>query len=279
MSRDPQPGLVPLYRWTKAGDPDVSLYTNGGAPSAGGSWQNQGIEGYVAPSSPNVQGMTKLYRLDNKASGRGDGLYTTSITDRNALLGLPRATFGESSHTSPMFAKAMGLSIEVSYPQDLVSKTTLEYRRYGSNDGWTTAPVGIQTSFGSAHRFDVSQFPAGNYEYRVRNTNAQMTRDVGSGTFTIGAESTNGNLPPLPGGVEQGSAIIDGYPYRVLQWPKPAAGWTVEFRYWPQGNSSAVTTRTVGNGLFAYGDGRTVGMGINRQGVAVNWGRAASNTR
>ncbi|WP_289241151.1 LysM peptidoglycan-binding domain-containing protein [Delftia sp.] len=272
VSRDPQPGLVPLYRWTKAGDPDVSLYTNGGAPSAGGSWQNQGIEGYVAPSSPNVQGMTKLYRLDNKASGRGDGLYTTSITDRNALLGLPRATFGESSHTSPMFAKAMGLSIEVSYPQDLVSKTTLEYRRYGSNDGWTTAPVGIQTSFGSAHRFDVSQFPAGNYEYRVRNTNAQMTRDVGSGTFTIGAESTNGNLPPLPGGVEQGSAIIDGYPYRVLQWPKPAAGWTVEFRYWPQGNSSAVTTRTVGNGLFAYGDGRTVGMGINRQGVAVNWG-------
>ncbi|MFG0787541.1 Ig-like domain repeat protein [Delftia tsuruhatensis] len=272
VSRDPQPGLIPLYRWTKAGDPDVSLYTNGGAPSAGGSWQNQGIEGYVAPSSPNVQGMTKLYRLDNKSSGRGDGLYTTSITDRNALLGLPRATFGGSSHTSPMFAKAMGLSIEVSYPQDLVSKTTLEYRRYGSNDGWTTAPVGIQTSFGSAHRFDVSQFPAGNYEYRVRNTNAQMTRDVGSGTFTIGAESTNGNLPPLPGGVEQGSAIIDGYPYRVLQWPKPAAGWTVEFRYWPQGNSSAVTTRTAGNGLFAYGDGRTVGMGINRQGVAVNWG-------
>ncbi|WP_062794176.1 LysM peptidoglycan-binding domain-containing protein [Delftia acidovorans] len=273
VSRDPQPGLIPLYRWTKAGDPDVSLYTNGGAPSAGGSWQNQGIEGYVAPgATTEVPGMTKLYRLDNKASGRGDGLYTTSITDRNALLGLPRATFGGSSHTSLMFAKVMGLSIEVSYPQDLVSKTTLEYRRYGSNDGWTTAPVGIQTSFGSAHRFDVSQFPAGNYEYRVRNTNAQMTRDVGSGTFTIGAESTNGNLPPLPGGVEQGSAIIDGYPYRVLQWPKPAAGWTVEFRYWPQGNSSAVTTRTVGNGLFAYGDGRTVGMGINRQGVAVNWG-------
>ena len=201
VSRDPQPGLIPLYRWTKAGDPDVSLYTNGGAPSAGGSWQNQGIEGYVAPgATTEVPGMTKLYRLDNKASARGDGLYTTSITDRNALLGLPRATFGGSSHTSPMFAKVMGLSIEVSYPQDLVSKTTLEYRRYGSNDGWTTAPVGIQTSFGSAHRFDVSQFPAGNYEYRVRNTNAQMTRDVGSGTFTIGAENVSGNLPPLPGG-------------------------------------------------------------------------------
>ncbi|WP_198406337.1 LysM peptidoglycan-binding domain-containing protein [Delftia acidovorans] len=277
VSRDPQPGLIPLYRWTKAGDPDVSLYTNGGAPSAGGSWQNQGIEGYVAPSSPNVQGMTKLYRLDNKASGRGDGLYTTSITDRNALLGIgtSEAVLGGTepkARSVPMFAKAMGLSIEVSYPQDLVSKTTLEYRRYGSNDGWTTAPVGIQTSFGSAHRFDVSQFPAGNYEYRVRNTNAQMTRDVGSGTFTIGAESTNGNLPPLPGGVGQGNAIIDGSAYRVLQWPKPAAGWTVEFRYWPQGNSSAVTTRTAGNGLFAYGDGRTVGMGIGMQGVAVNWG-------
>ncbi|WP_034393551.1 RHS repeat protein, partial [Delftia acidovorans] len=277
VSRDAQPGLVPLYRWTKAGDPDVSLYTNGGAPSAGGSWQNQGIEGYVAPSSPNVQGMTKLYRLDNKASGRGDGLYTTSITDRNALLGIgtSEAVLGGTepkARSVPMFAKAMGLSIEVSYPQDLVSKTTLEYRRYGSNDGWTTAPVGIQTSFGSAHRFDVSQFPAGNYEYRVRNTNAQMTRDVGSGTFTIGAESTNGNLSPLPGGVGQGNAIIDGSAYRVLQWPKPAAGWTVEFRYWPQGNSSAVITRTASNGLFAYGDGRTVGMGIGMQGVAVNWG-------
>jgi len=276
VSRDPQPGLVPLYRWTKAGDPEVSLYTNGSAQPPGAPWQNPSIEGYVVPSTTAaVQGMTKLYRLDNRVSGRGDGLYTTSITDRNALLGLtPRPTFGgpPAALNSQMLAGAFGLSIEVSYPQDLVSKTTLEYRRYGSNDGWTTAPVGIQTSFGSAHRFDVSQFPAGNYEYRVRNTNAQMTRDVGSGTFTIGAENVSGNLPPLPGGVEQGSAIIDGSPYRVLQWPKPAAGWTVEFRYWPQGNSSAVTTRTAGNGLFAYGDGRTVGMGINRQGVAVNWG-------
>jgi YD repeat-containing protein len=278
VSKDPQPGLVPLYRWSKAGDPEISLYTNGSAQPPGAPWQNPSIEGYVAPSSPaNVQGMTKLYRLDNKASGRGDGLYTTSLTDRNALLGMGMTEAGWGGadpkvRSVPMFSKAMGLSIEVSYPQDLVSKTTLEYRRYGSNDGWTTAPVGIQTSFGSAHRFDVSQFPAGNYEYRVRNTNAQMTRDVGSGTFTIGAENVNGNLPPLPGGVGQSNAIIDGWAYRVLQWPKPAAGWTVEFRYWPQGNSSAVTTRTAGNGLFAYGDGRTSGMGIGMQGVAVNWG-------
>lgn len=54
MSKDPKPGWVPLYRWTKVGAPEMSQYTNGATPT-GGSWQYQGLEGYVA--SPSISDM------------------------------------------------------------------------------------------------------------------------------------------------------------------------------------------------------------------------------
>jgi YD repeat-containing protein len=280
VSKDPRPSWVPLYRWTKVGGPEMSQYTNSTTPPTSGPWQYQGIDGYVA--NPNLsagqvqeQGLTQLYRLQNKDSSQGNGIYTTSESDRNALLGLKPVADGQANpRLVQMFGASTGLSIEVSYPQDLVSKTALEYRRYGSNDAWTMAPTSIQTSFGSAHSFEVGGLglAAGGYEYRVRNTNAQMTRDVGSGTFSIyGAGNLDIDSVPALAGVNQGNAIFDGSAYRVLQWPQPATGWTVEFRYRPQGSNGAWTTRTAGNGLFAYGDGRTRNMGIGMQGVAINW--------
>jgi YD repeat-containing protein len=280
VSKDPKPGWVPLYRWTKVGAPEMSQYTNGATPT-GGSWQYQGLEGYVA--SPSIsdteaanQGLTKLYRLQNNDSALGNGIYTTSESDRSALLGLqPAGDNQPNPRQVQMFGASTGLSIEVTYPQDLVSKTALEYRRYGSNDAWITAPTTIQNSFGSAHSFEVGALglAPGGYEYRVRNTNAQMTRDVGSGTFSIyGAGYPDTDSLPAVAGVNQGNAIIDGSAYRVLQWPKPASGWTVEFRYRSQGSNGGWTSRTEGNGLFAYGDGRTRNMGIGMQGTPLNMG-------
>lgn len=280
VSKDPKPGWVPLYRWTKVGAPEMSQYTNGATPT-GGSWQYQGLEGYVA--SPSIsdmeaanQGLTKLYRLQNNDSAQGNGIYTTSESDRSALLGLQQIKDNQPNlRQVQMFGASTGLSIEVSYPQDLVSKTALEYRRYGSNDAWTTAPTTIQNSFGSAHSFEVGALglAPGGYEYRVRNTNAQMTRDVGSGTFSIyGAGYPDTDSLPAVAGVNQGNAIIDGSAYRVLQWPKPASGWSVEFRYRSQGSNGGWTSRTEGNGLFAYGDGRTRNMGIGMQGTPLNMG-------
>ena len=100
-----------------------------------------------------------------------------------------------------------------------------------------------------------------------------MTRDVGSGTFSIyGAGYPDTDSLPAVAGVNQGNAIIDGSAYRVLQWPKPASGWSVEFRYRSQGSNGGWTSRTEGNGLFAYGDGRTRNMGIGMQGTPLNMG-------
>jgi len=281
VSKDPQTGLVPLYRMTKVSDPDISTYTTNAA-SLGSAWKNQGVEGYVGNPSLTAQqaeqqGLTKLYRLQNNDSTRGNGIFTTAISDRNALLGLQPVAIGQNNPRGmQVFNGSPGLSIEVSYPQDLVSQTKLEYRRYGSNDGWSTAPESIQNAFGSAHRFDLSRLglSPGGYEYRITNTNVEKTRDVGSGTFTIyGGNVLDVDTQPLLVGVNQGSAIIDGSAYRVLQWPKPATGWTVEFRYRPQGSNGAWTSRTASNGqLFAYGDSRTRNMSIGMQGVAINFG-------
>ncbi|KQO16495.1 hypothetical protein ASF11_10030 [Acidovorax sp. Leaf76] len=278
VSAGPAPGLVPMYRLAKAGL-DGSIYARGSELAAltNQGWVNKGIDGYVGdPAGSAPLGMVKLYSLQNnnkvRNGDRTDGLYTTALSDRNALLGLnPPAQGAANSRAPTVYASAGGLSIEVTYPQDLISSTTLEYRLIGSGN-WTTAPTGIQRSFGSAARFDVSQLGLlnGSYEYRIRNTNPEKTRDVGSGTFNIGAE--NPSALPVMAGVNQGTANIDGTFYRVLQWPKPPSDWTVTLRYRPKGSTVAYTERAVGSGIFSYGDGRTSGMGIGMQGIALNMG-------
>ena len=186
------------------------------------------------------------------------------------------------NNTQPMqlYAATTGWSIEVSYPQNLVSKTYLSYRKAGSTGDWTT-PTNLeafQSAFGSAHRFDIAKLNLGEggYEYRITNleNGAATAREVGSGTFTIYGPNTpdKESYPPIPGGVSQGSSLIDGQAYRVLQWPKPGTDWTVTFRYRPAGSTGDYIERTTGNGLFAYGDGRTSGMGIGMQGIALNLG-------
>ncbi|CAN7568470.1 Ig-like domain repeat protein [Acidovorax sp. LjRoot129] len=281
VSASPAAGLVAMYRLTKPGL-DGSVYARGSELTAltNQGWVNKGIDGYVGdPAGGTPLGMVKLYSLQHNRNAtsvdgtRADGLYTTALSDRNALLGIaPPAPGVANPRTPTLYASAGGLTIEVTYPQDLVSSTTLEYRRTGSGDAWATAPTGIQRSFGSAARFDVSQLGLGNgsYEYRIRNTNPEKTREVGSGTFNIGA--TGPATLPVMAGVNQGTANIDGTFYRVLQWPKPSSDWTVTFRYWPKGSTSGGTERAVGSGIFSYGDGRTSGMGIGMQGIALNLG-------
>ena len=281
VSAAPAPGLVPLYRLTKPGL-DGSIFARSSELStlASQGWVNKGIDGYVGDPAGGVPlGMVKLYSLQNNRnlssvdSVRTDGMYTTALSDRNALLGLNPAPQGSPNNRPvTLYAAAGGLGIEVTYPQDLVSSTKLEYRLAGSSNIWSTAPTSIQKAFGSAARFDIGLLGLddGAYEYRIQNTNPERTRDVGSGVFTIGA--TGQATLPVLAGVHQSTANIDGSFYKVLQWPKPSSEWTVTFRYWPKGNPSAVTTRAVGTGIFGYGDGRTSGMGVGMQGIALNLG-------
>jgi hypothetical protein len=74
-----------------------------------------------------------------------------------------------------MFGASTGLSIEVSYPQDLVSKTALEYR-HGSNDASDHGPTTIQNSFGSAHSFEVGALD-GSGRLRVPRAQHQCAND------------------------------------------------------------------------------------------------------
>ncbi|AYM96375.1 LysM peptidoglycan-binding domain-containing protein [Acidovorax sp. 1608163] len=289
-------GLVPLYRLQLVGS-DVTIYTAniteaqklqaGNSTLAPGKWVYKRIDGYVVdPATTKVpEGAVKFWGLQRNTSSTvvGSILYTTSQSDVNALLGLTPVPVGQTN-TKPMqlYSAALGLSIEVSYPQNLVSKTYLSFRRYGSNGEWTTpAAEKFQQAFGSAHRFDLSKLglDPGGYEYRITNVEdgSSATREVGNGTFTIygtGSPDTD-SYAPIPSGVSQGSAVIDTQPYRVLQWAKPTADWTVKFRYKTSGSTAAWTERAVGTGVFAYGDGRTSGLGAGMQGVALNFGAGA----
>ncbi|CAM3375318.1 YD repeat-containing protein [Paracidovorax anthurii] len=307
VSRDAGPGLVPLYR---AGKNDTSVYTTDAdeySRLVGRGWTSLGIDGYIGAPGLSAddraaRGLVRLYSLQNNVSASGldgerrDGLYTTSLSDRNALLGvnadgtLGRGENRANPRTLQLYASAQGQSIEVSYPQDLVSELRMEVRAYGSSDAdWKAVDMTeAQRSFGAGHRIALEKLyvydpdngrqllSEGSYEYRLRNAktqgnNTEEVRDVGTGSFTLYGPNVRDveSQPTIPDiGVAQ--ATIDGSWYDVLQWPQPAPGQSVSFRWRAQGSSAWAGVRTIGNGIFAYGDGRTHGLGVGMQGVALN---------
>ncbi|GKS92669.1 hypothetical protein AVTE2539_24910 [Acidovorax sp. SUPP2539] len=299
VAQNPGPGLVELYRLGKAGT-DISVYTSSVAERnrlLGSGWESRGIDGYVAAPGNDAgamaqQGMTKLYALQhNRTSGVDsewtDGLYTTSLSERSALmLGRKEQTqsqtdpvFGGTKSTpvgqvTMLYGQIPSQSIEVSLPQDVVSTLRIETRRTGTTQ-WVQSTLNASNlrTFGSAHRIDLGGLglAAGGYEYRVTNAKGDAVREVGTGTFAITGNGVSDadSAPPLQG-VAVIRATIDGRAYPVLQWPQPAQNQGVVYRWRPQGSSVWTASRTVGTGVVAYGDGRTSGFGVGMQGVSLD---------
>ncbi|MDA8456972.1 Ig-like domain repeat protein [Acidovorax sp. GBBC 3334] len=314
----PADGLTALYRLGKAGT-DISVYTSSTQKRSellASGWEDRGIDGYVGSPGADAaamaqKGMTLLHALQHHRSASGDaewkdGLYTTSLSERNALLqGLPpsqqqqqaqsqgssgaswggsvsptgnassgSATTGGIGRTTVLYGAITAQSLEVSLPQDVVSSLRMETRPAGGTQ-WEARTLGSAAlrTFGSAHRIDVSQLglAPGGYEYRITNVQGGEVREVGSGTFALGANGAPDadNAPRLQG-VGPARANIDGTSYQVLQWPQPAQDQSVVFRWRPQGSTAWTGSRTAGNGLYAYGDGRTSGFGVGMQGAALD---------
>ncbi|SFD93269.1 Ig-like domain repeat protein [Paracidovorax konjaci] len=316
----PADGLTALYRLGKAGT-DISVYTSSTQRRSellASGWEDRGIDGYVGSPGADAaamaqKGMTLMHALQHHRSANGDaewkdGLYTTSVSERNALLqGLPpsqqqqqaqsqsqgssgaswggsvsqtgnassgSATTGGIGRTTVLYGAITAQSLEVSLPQDVVSSLRIETRPAGGTQ-WEARTLGSAAlrTFGSAHRIDVGQLglAPGGYEYRITNVQGGEVREVGSGTFALGANGAPDadNAPRLQG-VAPARASIDGTSYQVLQWPQPAQDQSVVFRWRPQDSAAWTGSRTVGNGLYAYGDGRTSGFGVGMQGTALD---------
>ncbi|MBF9265626.1 hypothetical protein, partial [Paracidovorax cattleyae] len=313
VAEQPAAGLTALYRLGKA-NTDTSIYTTSDSQRASllaSGWQDRGIDGYVGVPNPGAApaGMTKLYALQHHSSSNGDaewrdGLYTTSLSERNALMaGLQSASqtaqsqsasggqqaawggtapstpkdsaAGNIGHMTTLYGRLLGQSLEVSLPQNLVTQLRMEVRTIGGN--WRTVRLADALhTFGSAHRIELdklvwadgSGMGSGGFEYRISNVQGSDVREVGTGTFAIGVDATN-SAPALEGvGVVQ--ATIDSTAYQVLRWPQPAPDQTVAFHWKLSGDRDWTGTRTVGNGVFAQGDGRTTGFGTGYQGIALN---------
>ncbi|GAB2731374.1 hypothetical protein GCM10027195_44260 [Comamonas sediminis] len=284
ISAAPATGLVPLYRLFNVGT-NRCYYTSNAQDRANklaAGWEDHGVEGYVG-NSANAQptGMTKLHVLQrNTTTGTApdanapDALYTVSPSDRNLLVGVTTPDNAARARPVTLYARENGLKIEVAYPLDIVSDTVLEWRPANSGAAWSRVPTSAQSTFGTAHQFDISKLnlAAGTYEYRVRQEKpgptSSISQDVGSGVFSI--KATSGASDPIPKlqGVAMGIASIDNNPWRVVSWPVPAPGSNVTFRY-RLVNTTDWIVRTVGNGVFTEGDGRTTGMGAGRQGIAL----------
>ncbi|WP_035227000.1 hypothetical protein, partial [Paracidovorax oryzae] len=319
VAEQPAAGLTALYRLGKA-NTNISVYTTSDSQRSSllaSGWEDRGIDGYVgiAGSSAAPAGMTRLQALQHHKSPDGDtewkdGLYTTSLSERNALMqGLPpsmetksgsaeppQAVFGPGSGPSgssgstksgtagsigrltTLYGAFAAQSVEVSLPQNLVTQLRMEVRAIGG--GWRTVRLANALhTFGSAHRIELEKLVwddngtgvgTGGYEYRISNVQGSDVREVGTGSFAIGMKAAD-SAPALEGvGVVQ--ATIDSTAYQVLRWPQPAGGQSVVFRWKPLGDTSQdwTGTRTVGNGVFAQGDGRATGFGTGYQGVALN---------
>ncbi|WP_415842322.1 LysM peptidoglycan-binding domain-containing protein, partial [Paracidovorax anthurii] len=236
----PAAGLTALYRLGKAGT-DISVYTSSEAQRSQlltSGWEDRGIDGYVGSPGADAaamaqKGMTALHALQHHRSTSGDaewkdGLYTTSLSERNALLrGLPPpeqqaqtqsqaqsgASWGGSStvgaqsgstssggigRATVLYGAITAQSLEISLPQDVVSSLRIETRRAGSSQ-WESRALNSsnQRTFGSAHRIELNKLglEPGAYEYRITNAKGSEVREVGSGTFTLDVDGA----PPLQG--------------------------------------------------------------------------------
>ncbi|AVS67170.1 hypothetical protein C8245_17055 [Paracidovorax avenae] len=234
-----------------------------------------------------------------------DGLYTTLPNERRALLdGLaPASGGGQAQSTSggqqadwggtattpsksgtysyigrltTLYGAFATESIEVSLPQDVVTSIRMEARPIGGD--WRAVRLtNAQRTFGAAHRVELNnlvwdgdgqKLAAGGYEYRITNVRGSEVRDVGSGTFALGAAASSSAFPLQGVGVSE--AVVNGTKYQVLSWQKAPSGQTVAFSWRIPGNQGWTGTRLIGQGIYADGDGSTAGMGTDRQGVVLD---------
>ncbi|BFO60919.1 hypothetical protein AVXHC21_28140 [Acidovorax sacchari] len=290
VAEQPAAGLTALYRLVKKNS-NVSVYTtdvNQFNNLRASDWEDRGIDGYVgvAGSAAAPAGMTKLYALQHHISDNGDtewkdGLYTTSLSDRRALLqGLSSGSKGSIGRVVTLYGAMAAQTIEVSLPQNLVTRLRMEVRSASGGEWRAVRLTNAQHTFGSAHRIELNKLvwddsgqavTVGGYEYRMSNVQDTDVREVGTGTFSLYGNGVTDTIsfPPVQDlGVIR--AAIDSRAQQVMRWQQAAPDQNVTFKWKPKDSADWEGSRSVGRGVFTQGDGRTTGFGAGYQGVALD---------